>query len=147
MTTGIDLTKIQFPDVMDLRTASIFLEMSEMRVRTLARDGDIKATKTEDGTVAKWSFKKADLEAFKATPRTRKATAQRGDGKAWIIHVKYEVIEKVKAALKPFSIELEPRYDYAHQKEYRIKRQAALKGSKAPAVSAPVPTPAPTVKK
>lgn len=121
----IDLSKVQFPDNMDLRTASIFLGLSEMRVRALARDGSLVGSKDEGGA---WVFAKKDLETFKATPRVRKGggkTGPRGDGKSWVIKVKFQDIEKVKEALGEFGIELTPRYDYAKQAAYRAKRDAA----------------------
>lgn len=124
---SIDLSKVQFPDVMDLRTAAIFLNISEMRVRTLARTGELKSSK-DDG---KWAFKKADLEAYKNTPRARKSGGPRGEGKAFVINVKHADLEKVKGALKQFGIELQPRYNYAKMKEYRAKRDAAKKATPA----------------
>jgi len=143
--TTLDLSKIVFPDVMDLRTAALYLGVSEMRIRTLARTpaSGLKSGKDENG---KWSFKKSDLDAYKSTPRVRKSTAGgvRGEGKAWIINVKHGDLEKVKAALKTFAVELQPRYNYAAMKEYQAKRNAAKKagGIKIPAVATNV-VPAP----
>jgi len=138
---ALDLSQIKFPDVMDLRTAALYLGVSEMRVRTLARDdkSGLKATKDEDG---KWAFRKADLDAYKSAPRTRKGGGgPRGDGKAWIINVKHADLEKVKNALKPMGIELSPRYNYEAMKAYRVKRDAALKatpkGVTPPVIGAP----------
>ena len=126
MTAQIDLGNVVFPDVMDLRTASIYLGLSEMRVRSLARDESLKASKDEGGV---WQFAKADLDAFKVTPRTRKASSKpRGDGKAFIIRVPYQALEDVKEALGDFGIELQPRYNYAKQAEYKAK-QAAKKAA------------------
>lgn len=124
---GIDTSQIKFPDEMDLRTASIFLGISEMRVRTLARQKALPASKDENG---KWVFKKSDLQTFKDTPRARGGGGPRGEGKAWIINVKHADLEKVKAALAQFSIALQPRYNYAAQKAYRAKRAAQGKGPK-----------------
>ena len=122
MTAQIDLSKVVFPDVMDLRTASIYLGLSEMRVRTLARDEALKATKDGDGV---WQFAKGDLDTFKVTPRTRKAsTKPRGEGKSFIIQIKYQDLEGVKEALADFGIELQPRYNYAKQAEYKAKQAA-----------------------
>jgi hypothetical protein len=121
---SIDITKIQFPENMDLRSAALFLGLSEMRVRALARKGDIKATKNDDGH---WVFSKAMLTQFKNTPRARGGGGPRGDGKAWIIRVKYADLEKVKTFLKSLGIELQPRYNYEKQKAYRAKRAASQK--------------------
>jgi hypothetical protein len=48
-----------------------------------------------------------------------------------MINVSHGNLEKVKAALEPFGIKLEPRYNYEKMKEYRTKRDAALKATKA----------------
>lgn len=130
MSTQIDLSNVVFPDVMDLRTASIYLGLSEMRVRALARDESLTATKDEGGA---WQFARTDLDAFKVTPRTRKAsTKPRGEGKAFIVKVRYQDLEGVKEALADFGIELQPRYDYAKQAEYKAK-VAAKKAAEAAA--------------
>jgi hypothetical protein len=128
-TNTIDLSKVQFPDQMDLRTASIFLGLSEMRVRALARSEELPGSKDASGA---WLFTKAELTTFKNTPRTRKGGGggPRGDGKSWIIKVKFQDLEKVKEALAPFKIELKPRYDYAKQAAYRAKREAKLAAEK-----------------
>lgn len=128
--TALDTSKIVFPDVMDLRAAAVFLGMSEMRIRALARDGSLKAAKNAE--TGKWEFKKVDLTAYQNTPRERKAGVRSSaNGKAWVVNVTAENLEKVKAALAPFGVTLQPRYNTAAQKEYRIKRQAALKAKAA----------------
>jgi len=125
MAEQLDVSKISFPDPMTLRSAAIYLGLGEMRVRVLAREGVLKGTKDDKN---QWAFKKADLEAFKATPRVRKAGGKASAaGKAWVIHVIPANYEKVVAALKPLGITLEPRYDYESQKAYRQKRAKALK--------------------
>ena len=133
---ALDISKIQFPDPMGLREASIFLELSDMRVRTLAREGALKGLKSDDG---KWSFAQKDLIAYRDTPRERKAAGPRGDGKAWIIRIKFADFEKVKAFLTPLGIKIEPRYNYAKQAEYRKARTAAQGKAK---VAAATPKPA-----
>lgn len=123
----LDLSTVKFPDPMDLQEAAIYLQLSDMRIRALAREGDLKGIKDVDG---KWSFKKADLDAFKATPRVRKAGGgKKVDGKAWVIHIKFDQFEKVKSFLAAQGINLEPRYnqDPVKQKAYRAKRAAAKK--------------------
>jgi hypothetical protein len=121
----LDLSNIKWPDKMDLRTASIFLELSDMRVRTLAREETLPSTKDEEGN---WVFALADLKAYKSTPHPRKGGGgggPRGEGKTWKIKVKFEDVEKVKAALAPFGIVLQPAYDAAKMKEGNIRRKAA----------------------
>ena len=126
MSNTVDLSGVKFPEQMDLRTAALYLGVSEMRIRTLAREGELKGTKDEGN---KWLFGKAVLDGFKATPHVRKSGGGRvsAAGKAWVIHVKPADYEKVLAALKPLGIILEARYDYVGQKEYRVKRAAAMK--------------------
>ena len=107
----LDLTNIKFPDVMGIREAAIYLEMSEMYVRTLLRkgpQGGLIGTKDADQV---WTIKKADLDAFKARPTTR-GTGVRSDGKAYVIKIKAADLPKVEAALKTFGIALAPRYNY-----------------------------------
>lgn len=80
-TLTVDTSKLSFPDLMDLRTAAMFLNVSEMRIRTLARTKVLVATK--DPESKKWVFKKTDLEAWKNTPHVRGvSTGPRGEGKA-----------------------------------------------------------------
>lgn len=123
----LDLSQIDFPDVMDLRSAALFLGLSEQRVRTLAREEQIPASKTESGA---WAFNKSDLETWKSTPRVRKSGGPRGEGKMYKVRVKYADLEKAKAALAEFGIELQPAYNYAKQAEYRKKRQSRLRAEK-----------------
>lgn len=122
MANQIDLSKVSFPDVMDLRTAAIYLNLSEMRIRALARDGSLKASKDDHGM---WEFHKADLDAFKSTPRPRKTGVVRGDGKLFVIRVKYADLADIKAVLQEYGIELQPRYDYAKMAAYKAKTAAA----------------------
>jgi hypothetical protein len=124
---ALDISKLDFPDTMDLRTAAIFLQLSGTRVRTLARDGELPASKNEAGH---WQFSKAELEEYKAQPKP--ARGRRGDGKLWQIRIKYKDLEQVKKVLmEQFGIEVEPRYNYERQKEYRAKRKAQEKAQAA----------------
>lgn len=124
MSNQIDLSNVKFPDPMDLRTAALYLGISEMRIRTLAREGTVKGSKNDAN---QWQFKKADLDVYKTTPHVRKSGGASANGKAHVIHVTPANYEKVVAALKPLGIALEQRYDYAAQKAYRVKRAADLK--------------------
>lgn len=138
----LDLSKVQFPDSMDLRTAAIFLGLSEMRIRSLVRDekSGLKANKVENS----WVFAKKDLEAYRDAPRARKSGGgggTRGEGKKWIIDVKHADLEKVKNALKTMGIELTPRFDSAKMTAYQAKRKAALKAAAAATPATPVATP------
>lgn len=110
----VDISQIDFPDEMSLRAAAIYLEISEMRVRTLAKDEDLKSFKNEAGH---WRFAKEDLAEFKATMGSRRGGYRRGDRKYWRVQVKHEDIESVKEALEPFGIELESQYQYEKKDE------------------------------
>ena len=63
MAMQLDLSNVKWPDKMDLRTASIFLDLSDMRVRTLVREGQLPGEKDDAGD---WTFKKSDLQAYKS---------------------------------------------------------------------------------
>jgi hypothetical protein len=106
---GIDVSALDFPEVMDLRTAAIYLEVNEMRVRTLARDEELPSFKNEAGH---WRFNLEDLQEFKAEMGTKKGGYRRGDRKYWRIQVKHEDLEAVTEALSAFEIEVEPMYQY-----------------------------------
>jgi hypothetical protein len=138
MTNTIDLSKVSFPDTMDLRTAAIYLGSSEMRIRTLARDGSVNASKSETG---QWLFAKADLDTFKATPHVRKSgTRSAGEGKSYIVKIRFADHEPVKAFLGQYGIELQPRYDYAKQAAYKTavaaKKAEAIANGTVPAKAA-----------
>lgn len=127
---------IDYPDPMNLRLAALFIDVSEMRIRSLLREGKIKATKDGEG---RWLVTKADLNAYSATKGTRKASGERPEGKAWVVHVKATNYKDVEAALAKFGIKLEPRYDYEKQKAYRTQRAIKIKAAKAAEAKAKAP--------
>lgn len=136
---------LNFPDVMNLRLAAVYVNISEQRLRTVAREETVKGTKDENGA---WSFTKEDLDAYLEKKATQpRAGGQRGDGKLWIIRVKYENLKGVKEALEPFGIELQPRYNYEKQKAYREKRKKQLAAEKAEAAGTPQTTASPAKSK
>ena len=124
--TGIDVSQIKFPAVMDLRTAAIYLEIGEMRIRTLARDEDLASFKNDAGH---WRFNLEDLKSFKETMGTRKSGMRRGDRKFWRIQVKHDDLEAVKAALAKFSVEVQDQYQY-EKKDKSAKAPKAAKEEK-----------------
>lgn len=123
---------LNFPDVMNLRLAAVYVNVSEQRLRTVAREGTVKGSKDDSGA---WTFTKADLDEYLEMKKTmpRGGGGTRGEGKLWIIRVKHTDIKEVKAALEPFGIELQPRYNYQKQKEYREKRKKEQAAEKAAA--------------
>lgn len=126
---------LNFPDVMNLRLAAVYVNVSEQRLRTVAREGTVKGAKDDNGA---WMFTKADLDEYLQMKATQpRGGGQRGDGKLWIIRVKYENLADVKEALAAFDIELQPRYNYQKQKEYREKRKKQQAAEKAASASAP----------
>ncbi len=124
----MDIPKIDYPTEMNLRFASLFLNMSEGRLRALVREEKIVGTKTDDG----WMFKKADLEKYAAQPHPRATGGGKASiaGKAFVVHVTADKLQKVKDALASVGIELEPRYDYAKQRAYQAKRKAEKAAAK-----------------
>jgi len=122
MSEPLDLSQVNFPDVMNIRMASIFLNLSEARIRALIRSEEISATMVDK----KWTMSIKDLTVFRDTPRIRKTSGPRGDGKLWVIRVPHGKLEAVKAMLAKEDIELAPRYNYEKQKAYQVKRKAAL---------------------
>ena len=115
------IANIDFPDPMDLRLAALYLNVGEQRMRNLLREERIKATKDESG---RWVVAKADMDSYVETKGASRG-GPRGDGKLWVIRVKHENLQGVKDALAKFEVELQPRYNYAKQREYREKKKAA----------------------
>lgn len=111
MLQGLDLSKIQFPDMMGIREAALFLGKSEQYVRTLLRSKQLVG-KNDESTDRQWQIRKVDLEAFKTREPKTRGGGQRGEGKAFVIKVKYADLPKVEAALKQLGIALQPRYTY-----------------------------------
>lgn len=112
----LNVEALDFPDVMDLRTAALYLDLSEQRTRTLAKEGDIEAWKTE--SAGHWRFNKEDLDTYKAMPRTRKSGGFRGDRKYWRMQVEHTDLEEVTEFLaETFDIEVEPMYAYERETE------------------------------
>jgi hypothetical protein len=139
----IDLSKITFPDQMNIREAALFLNIGEQRIRALSRSGELKVTKNGAGQNV---YAKADLEAFRNLPRKSGVRKEGAAGKAYVIHVPAEQLVAVQDALSKLNVKLEQRYNYAAQKAYQAKRRAAQKANAAPA-GAPVPTAAPSEQK
>jgi len=129
---------VEFPDPMDLRLAAIYIGVSEGRVRSLSREGKI-GTKAEGG---KWQYAKKELDAYLTAPKAaRKTGAPHGEGKAFVVRIKFQDMQSVKDFLATKGISLEPRYNYDNQKKYQAKRKAAKAAEKAAkAASAPAGT-------
>jgi len=143
---AIDISKIQFPDPMNIREAALYLNLGEQRVRTLHRTEELKA----DDTSGRLMFKKADLDAWKAQPRKTGggARAEGAAGKAYVIHVTGDKLAAVQKALEGAGIKLEQRYNYEKMRAYQKRRNEAKRAAKAngasqavvPAEKAPVAT-------
>jgi len=131
---AIDISKIQFPEQMNIREAALFLELGEQRVRTLHRAGTLAAS----DTTGRLMFVKKDLEAFKSTPRVRN-TSERAAGKAFVIRVTGDKLAAVQKYLEGQGIKLEQRYDYDKMKAYQAKSKARKAQTKA--LNTPVTTP------
>ena len=109
MGTNIDVSKIDFPEVMTVWEAAVMSQSSEMRIRTLIRKGTLAAEAGEKGG---YKIKKSDLQALIANPPARGGGGGgvRADGKAFVIHVKTAQLTAVTDFLKSQGIELELRY-------------------------------------
>jgi len=134
MAKTVDTSAVKWPDVMDLRSAAFFLGLSEMRTRTLAREETLPAHKDEDDN---WAFNLKDLQAYQAQPKARKTGGgggPRGDGKGWVIQVKFADLEKVKGLLAPLGITLLPRYNAEKMKASMARSKAKKAAAKAEAL-------------
>lgn len=131
-TQDFTMPDIEFPELMNIRVAALYADLSEMRIRTLLREGRLKADKNEQGH---WVISKTAIDEYNET-KGQRGGGPRGEGKLWVIRVKHADIADVREALEPFGIELQPRYNYEKQAEYRKKRAARLKAEKAAATKA-----------
>lgn len=123
--SNFDKLGITFPEVMPLRLAALYADISEQRLRILVREGKIPGTPDEHN---RWTVAKADLDAYLSKARaSRPAREPRSPreprGKAWVIKVPAADYDAVVDALATFGITLEPRYNYAKQREYRERRK------------------------
>jgi excisionase family DNA binding protein len=131
---------VDFPAVMDLRLASIYLNVSEGRIRTLLREGTIPSVKDDSGH---WAVAKTELDKYQETKATTPRTGgAKGSGKTYLIKIPFAKMQAVKDALAKEGIELQPRYDYAKQKAYQAKTKAAKAAKKAAEKAVPAPAPA-----
>jgi hypothetical protein len=130
-----DAPKIEYPNEMNLRFASLYINVSEGRMRALVREEKVKGTKTEEG----WIFQKADLDKYNAEPHARAGGGTRTTkaGKAFVIHVTPDKLATVKDALAKAGIELEQRYDYSKQRAYQAKVKAKKAAAKEAAKALP----------
>ena len=132
---ALDISKINFPDQMNIRETALFLGVGEQRIRALVRSGELKSYPVE-GSTAK-VFHKNELVAFQNAPRKAGGRKEGVAGKAYVIHVTGEKLAAVQNALKAQGIELEPRYNYAKMREYQKKSKAnkAARNGEATAVA------------
>jgi sporulation protein YlmC with PRC-barrel domain len=114
---------------MNIRLASVYLDVSEQRIRALLREGRIKADKDEAGA---WIISKEALEAYKAehAQGPKRTSGVSGKGKAYVVRVPFQKIQAVKDFLATQDIELEQRYNYDKMKVYQQKRKARLAAEK-----------------
>lgn len=123
---AIDLSKIQFPDSMNIREASLFLDLGEQRIRALVRTNVIKA----DDTTGRLMFKKTDLEAYKATAVGPRARTEGANGKGFVIHIPADKSAVVTEFLSKQGIKLMPRYNIEAQKRAQAKQKAKKAANK-----------------
>lgn len=123
-----------------IRQTAELLGVSEMRVRTLIRDGRLEGAVKEPlaGTeVQTWKVPTSAIEAFKNAGATSGGRGRRAaDGTvARKIRVPASLLGQVTELLAPLGIALEAanNYDPEKSKEYRVKRQLAQRAAKAEA--------------
>lgn len=127
---AFQLPEIDYPDPMGVRLAALYLNISEMRIGTLVREGRIPARKDEQG---RWLINQEALDTYTETKGSRGGGGPRGDGKMWKVRILYKDLDDVKKALAKFDAELEPAYNYEKQREYRLKAAAKKKAEAAEA--------------
>lgn len=118
--------------LMNLREAAAYLNITDQRVRTVLREGRVKAGKNEKGY---WRVSREALDAYSASKGQRQSGS-----KAYVIRLNPE--EKVwleeQLVEAGFEVAIEPRYNYDPEKAkaYRLARaekQAAEAEAEAPA--------------
>lgn len=118
----LDTTKIQFPDSMNIREASLYLDLGEQRIRALHRAGSLPA----DDSSGRLMFKKTDLDVVKATPRRTGGGGGRtnANGKAFVVRIPADKLQAVTAELGKHGVKLENRYNVEAQKRAQAKQKA-----------------------
>jgi len=121
-------TAVDPGDELGVKEAAAYLNVSDMRIRTLLREGRLEGAhkvQVEGTSIQKWAIPVSGLDTYRETKGTFGGV--RKGGKAFVVRIsgpdQYE-------ALKAFCEEQgmaapEPRYKYdpEKQKEYREKRR------------------------
>lgn len=111
---------------MNIREAAKAIDMSEMYVRTLLRNGKLQAVKNEQGN---WEITKEDIETFKSTRSTQRATTHKiktpkqgkmlGDGgpppegSPLVIHIPPEMLPEIAEYLHSHGIIMQKKNQYS----------------------------------
>jgi hypothetical protein len=123
---ALDISKINFPEEMNIREAALFLGIGEQRIRALVRSGELTVEKRDNANV----FKKGVLQAFKDAPRKTGGRKEGNAGKAYVIHVTGDKLAAVQDALGKIGVQLEPRYNYEKMRAYQKGRRDKLNAQK-----------------
>lgn len=125
-------------DLTDIKGAAAYLNVSEMRVRTLLREGRLEgATKVPVGEtqVVKWQVPVSALDTYRETKGT--FGEGRKGGKAWVVRIKEPAqLELLQKFCSDNGLdEPTPRYKYDPEKAkaYRLKKAAEKKAEAAAA--------------
>lgn len=119
-------------DLTDIKGAAIYLDISEMRIRTLLREDRLEGSeKVQVGEtqVMKWQIPVSALDTYKETKGT--FGSGRKGGKAWVVRITdIAQLDLLKAFCEKNELAApEPRYKYDPEKSkaYRLERAAKKK--------------------
>jgi len=98
----------------DIIGAARFLNVSEARVRTWLRRGELKGDLRQVGesSIKKWEIKESDLAAFRdnpATPDVARGTI-RGAGRTWKVKLTFEQYKKFAPLFDAEGVSYVPAY-------------------------------------
>lgn len=124
-------------DMLTIKEAAEYLGISEMRVRTLVREGRLEGAEMQqvkDTSVKRWVIPVEGLDLYSETKGTFGGGSRAG-GKAWIVRVEgpepFAALEtfckNTTGVSGPFA---RYKYDPEKQKAYRIQRKAKLAAAK-----------------
>lgn len=145
-----EATNSAAPAELNIRQAATYLDLGEMRLRALLREGRIPGAHKvtlPGSTVEAWRLTTAGLDEYKALRAlgpVRRASGEpvlRGDGKLWKVRVPHNHYAAVKEFLAGLGIEMQSgnNYDPARSKAYREKRKSSGSAANGAVSSSPAP--------
>jgi hypothetical protein len=99
-----------YEDEVNMKVAATILNLSDMRMRTLTREGKVpSAKKNDDGF---WRFSRKQLEDFVKVRPDRKAGGLKDGRTKYTLRLNDDEAQMVNSALKGTSLELKKAYVY-----------------------------------